>query len=449
MNSYYFEALQCCFITFIICMIPLKKRSHYGWRLLICTGVLLIIGPYVYYLHRASLCIGNAAFTADTLLKSSALYILNSLFILAIDLIPTTLIFRFCCDISLSHSLYGAICAYLTQDLAYTFLAACFPWAAHRAIQDQIQGVFWLESAFMIITYTWAWFLIVRRLSNNGDYQVNCLRMDALLISILVPKRILGSYVSTLFGTSEIRVARLFLLYESLIAVTLLITQVQQSEKQLLKKIAETEKDLRIRQQRQYQLFRNSMDDINHKTHDLKRLLSALQFENDGSRKEELFNELNQAITIYDSQMRTGNDVLDAILANAWLKCNNSKIQWTCMADGNAVSFLEPVDMFLLLGNALDNAIESASTVEEKGKRFISVNIWERDSFSFIKIANICNEGTIIIDGGLPKTTKKETANHGYGMKSIKNVIDAYHGCLNVSIQGNAFTLDIMLPKTV
>lgn len=445
MNSYNLEALQCCLITSFIFMIPLKKRVHYEWRFLLCTGILFLIGPYVHCFHRASLCLGTAAFTADTFLQSASLYMINALFVLAIDLVPTTLIFRFCCELSISHSLYGAICAYLTQDLAYTFLAACFPWAAHRAVQDHIPGVLWLELIFMAGTYIWAWFMVAKRLLHNGNYQVNCMRMDALLISILVPRRILGSYVSSLLGTNDVRVARLFLLYESLIVVTLLMTQVQQSEKLLLKKIAETEKDLRIRQQRQYQLFRNSMDNINHKTHDLKRLLSAIQFEHDGSRKEELFNELNQALTIYDSQMNTGNDALDAILANAWLKCNNSKIQWTCMAEGSALSFLEPVDMFLLLGNALDNAIESASKVEEKEKRFIGVNIWSKEGASFIKIENYCENEPSFIDG-LPQTSKENKTEHGYGMKSIQDVVNAYHGEMNISTEKHIFTLDIMLP---
>ncbi len=53
------------------------------------------------------------------------------------------------------------------------------------------------------------------------------------------------------------------------------------------------------------------------------------------------------------------------------------------MADGSAVSFIDPIDLYTMLGNALDNAIESAAKISDPQKRLISVNIWKKRTNGF------------------------------------------------------------------
>ena len=46
----------------------------------------------------------------------------------------------------------------------------------------------------------------------------------------------------------------------------------------------------------------------------------------------------------------------------------------------------------------------------------------------------------------LPVTTKNNTVEHGYGMKSIQAVVSKYNGQLEIHTDHNIFELDIMFP---
>ena len=43
-------------------------------------------------------------------------------------------------------------------------------------------------------------------------------------------------------------------------------------------------------------------------------------------------------------------------------------------------------------------------------------------------------------------TTKAEKSEHGYGMKSIREIAEKYNGTVSAKIEGDIFTLTIMIP---
>ena len=64
---------------------------------------------------------------------------------------------------------------------------------------------------------------------------------------------------------------------------------------------------------------------------------------------------------------------------------------------------------------------------------------------AFLKIENYC-ETVPKIQHGLPVTTKSNSSEHGYGMRSIQSVVQRYDGEFKVSIADYVFTLDVILP---
>ena len=48
---------------------------------------------------------------------------------------------------------------------------------------------------------------------------------------------------------------------------------------------------------------------------------------------------------------------------------------------------------------------------------------------------------------GLPKTSKNNTSDHGFGLKSIKYVAEKYDGSMSVETQGDIFNLNIIFPE--
>ncbi|MDF2524679.1 MAG: hypothetical protein K0R31_2320, partial [Clostridiales bacterium] len=56
-------------------------------------------------------------------------------------------------------------------------------------------------------------------------------------------------------------------------------------------------------------------------------------------------------------------------------------------------------------------------------------------------------KGDLIFEDGLPVTTNKDKDYHGFGMKSIKYLVDKYNGELSIKLNGDIFNINIVFPK--
>ena len=50
-------------------------------------------------------------------------------------------------------------------------------------------------------------------------------------------------------------------------------------------------------------------------------------------------------------------------------------------------------------------------------------------------------------DGGLPRTTKRDTENHGFGMRSVRASLKKYGGELRISAENQLFNVNFLLKK--
>ena len=191
--------------------------------------------------------------------------------------------------------------------------------------------------------------------------------------------------------------------------------------------------------QHQYADSKESIDIINVKCHDLRHQLSALKGKVD---KEEL-SRISAAIDIYDGSFKTGNDALDVVLTEKNLLCRNKGIRLTCMLDGTLLSRMKESDIYSLFGNAIENAVNGVSGLKEE-KRVISLRSVKREGFGIIFVENYY-EGEIALKDGMP-VTEKDSNYHGFGMKSMKLIVDEYGGELEVSVSGDIFRLEFILP---
>ena len=153
---------------------------------------------------------------------------------------------------------------------------------------------------------------------------------------------------------------------------------------------------------------------------------------------------MEQEIKSYEAQNKTGNEALDVLLTAKSIQCQNAGVTLTCVADGKELSFLKPTDLSVLFGNALDNAFESAEKIEDPEKRLIHLSVARQKQFVRIRVENCC-EGEIRFVDGLP-ATGKDANYHGYGMKSIRSIVEKYNGSMTVKVQDGWFELRILLP---
>ena len=194
----------------------------------------------------------------------------------------------------------------------------------------------------------------------------------------------------------------------------------------------------------QYKQNKENIELINIKCHDLKHQIE--RFSKKGSFSQEESKELESMIDIYDTNVKTGNDVLDLIIKEKSLLCQKKNIKLKCYADCSKLNFITETDLYNLFGNALDNSIEAVSKINDYDKRRINLIVKNMMSFVSINIENYF-EGHIELDKhGIPKTTKNNVQYHGFGMKSIKMIINKYHGDLKIVTDDDIFSLCILFP---
>ena len=198
-------------------------------------------------------------------------------------------------------------------------------------------------------------------------------------------------------------------------------------------------------QYKNYQLSKENIDMVNQKYHDLKHQINLLKTQAYVGKSTSYLEKMEREIRVYETQNKTGNQILDAVLTNKAMICQNKEIELKFIVDGGALSFMEDMDVSALFGHMLDNAIESAEKQQEKQKRLIWLYVTKEKQFVRIRTENYCDE-KVRFKNGMPVTTKKDRRLHGYGMKSIKSTVEKYHGSVVAAQENNWFELKILLP---
>ena len=103
---------------------------------------------------------------------------------------------------------------------------------------------------------------------------------------------------------------------------------------------------------------------------------------------------------------------------------------------------MSDTDIYSLFGNMIDNAIEAVKHFEP-GKRTIGLSVKNVKNFVVVNIYNRF-EGDLSFENGLPLTTKQNRPFHGYGLKSIRNIVEKYNGNMRISTDNHVFSLTIV-----
>lgn len=202
-------------------------------------------------------------------------------------------------------------------------------------------------------------------------------------------------------------------------------------------------------QYEQYRNYQESLDLIQMKYHDLKHQITALRAESDEEKRKQWISAMEEEISAFENMNKTGNHVLDTILAAKIFHCRKNHIQITCVADGKLLDFMHVTDICSVFGNALDNAIEHVIMIPETEKRLIHLTVTAKKGFVFIKIENYCEDKIKKTENNLIETTKDDRVNHGFGLKSISVAVEKYNGSIDFDVNQNWFELKIILPRAL
>jgi hypothetical protein len=346
---------------------------------------------------------------------------------------------QLCMRCEKSEAMFCMTCALATQHLSYVLyddVLALSGWA-----YDSVQAVA-IISAVMLLVYLAAYYLFVRKMKQHPELSFqnreNLIVGGLLILFTIVIKFIMEPYLS---ARSMTKLYVLVSIYDVVCCVLALMLERGLFRNQALTDEKNFLTQLVHMQEEQYRTSKANVEMVNIKCHDMKHQISHITSTTD----PDAIRELEQIISVYDSSLQTGNEILDVCLMEKKLLCEKNSIKLDCIANGQCLSFMQPSDLFSLFGNALDNAMEAVCKLDDVEKRIIFVSVKEELGMAIIHVENNYT-GELIMADGIPRTSKDDEFYHGYGVKSIRMVVEKYDGNMALLPQNGIFNLNITIP---
>ena len=219
----------------------------------------------------------------------------------------------------------------------------------------------------------------------------------------------------------------------------------------LLQRIVKREEDKTIIYQNK--LMKQQMDEIEniymtmrgwrHDYHNHIQSLKGYLSLNKVEQMKNYLNELETDLDSIDTLYHSGNLQLDSILNAKLAIAEKGQIRIHCDASIPPQLHVSDLDLCVILGNLLDNAIESCRKIKDPDERFIRVYIGILKKQLYILITNATSE-TVKQRTDHYFTTKR--GDHGHGLKRVDQVVKKYDGYLNRQNEPGVFATEIVLP---
>lgn len=208
------------------------------------------------------------------------------------------------------------------------------------------------------------------------------------------------------------------------------------------RRIAEYQNDLITKHCDEVQNIYKTMRGWRHDYHNHIQTLLALLGDEEKTKKYLL--NLNHDLTSVDTVIKTGNVMIDAILNSKLSLIKSKEIKVNAKAVVPPQLNISEIDLCVIIGNLLDNAMEACVQQRDEDERFIRVFIGMLKGQLYISVSN--SVGGDIKKAGKHYLSTKNSPNHGFGLMRIDNIAAKYGGFVNRQNEDGVFATEIMLP---
>ena len=188
--------------------------------------------------------------------------------------------------------------------------------------------------------------------------------------------------------------------------------------------------------------------------HDMKNTISLIMQLAVG-KEEELkayLEELNETMDRLEFRFKTGNTVVDTLLNMKYHEIASTVPDLQMDVEGLQFPeklFIQSYDIGIIIGNALDNAIEACRKLKVKepdAEAFIRISSFQKRELFFLKVENSF-DGKVVRkpQNEFPVTDKADRENHGIGLANIKSTAEKYQGTMDFKVNGRVFILSVMM----
>ena len=153
-------------------------------------------------------------------------------------------------------------------------------------------------------------------------------------------------------------------------------------------------------------------------------------------------DSLESDLTRVDTVLKTGNVMVDAILNSKLTLMRDRKIPVDATARVPGEIGIGGVDLSVILGNLLDNAME-AVMAQAESDRFIRIYIDIVRSQLYISVTNSMQGRAKRVNGHF---LSSKAGHSGFGLMRIDRTVKRYGGVINRQSEEGVFATEVLLP---
>ena len=193
------------------------------------------------------------------------------------------------------------------------------------------------------------------------------------------------------------------------------------------------------RQKEHYSALSERVMEMRRLRHDIKHHIDVMKYYIDSDNKDALLEYCKDLIEPYDNDITipySGNSAVDGLIYRYTELCQKNKIDFRVSGSLTDIK-ISDVDICVLLGNALDNAITACQFVDEG--RYISLSV-RKDGGSLAIMMQNSFDG-VVVEDNKRILSRKRNNEQGIGLSSMKSVCHKYGGEMEVRYENKTFSV--------
>lgn len=410
-----------------------KLRIHFSYILLIIIGVASLNSAIFYYLNIHQL--ENA-----TTLMRYGFMIIN--FVLSFSLIKdrfSKLMFSYLLLVAWSFFVYGN--ANFIESRFFTEFSIQHPYLIYNFIRIVVY-LLTLPIMYHFLFHSVQEALLIE------DH-----KMWRYLWIIPLFSTLFGMLYCTIgdvfaFASWQFLISRYLMLFGACYTsyIVLKILKVSQERLHLKQTLAYADQ-LLYAQKKQYDELTSHMEEMYRARHDLRQHLTIIQSYIEKDNKK----GLEEYISLYKSQLPpdiieiySRHPVVNALICNYATLARKHKIRFDAKIDYPETCQISDTDITVLLGNILENAIESC--LKNCEDSYIHIIIKQRYNESLLlMVDNTCTQAITFNHDNIPLSTKRNCLSIGIGISSICDIALKYNGFSQFEQKNNVFYTSVFL----
>lgn len=210
------------------------------------------------------------------------------------------------------------------------------------------------------------------------------------------------------------------------------------------KRIANYQNDLVSKQYIEVENIYRQMRGWKHDYHNHIQVMKAYLELEKYKEMDIYLDDLARDLTTIDTVLKTGNIMVDAILNSKLSLAMSQEININAKATVPKDLNIADIDICVIIGNLMDNAMEATIKLQNLEDRFIRVYIREMKNQLYISITN--SVGGTVKKINLEYISTKLGINHGFGLKRVDSIVRKYNGFINRQNEEGVFATEVILP---